>query len=50
MPPTTETQETREELIERLLDKAELDVKCSGGHCSSFYEPPGSTNVGERED
>ena len=47
MEPTTEKQETREELIERLLDKAELDVKCSGGHCSGKWEdPPGV----ERED
>jgi hypothetical protein len=35
-------EETKEELIERLLAKAELDYKCSGGHCSGFWEPPGA--------
>ena len=48
-PTKTDTEETREELIGRLLDKAELVVKCSGGHCSGYWDPPGSS-AGERED
>ena len=51
MGPTSEVEETREELIGRLLAKADVDVKCSGGHCSGrFEDPPGATDEGERED
>ncbi len=35
---TSKQDETKEELIERLLSKAELDFKCCGGHCSGFHE------------
>ena len=35
-PTDRDGGETREELIERLLAKAELDYKCCGSHCSSF--------------
>jgi len=35
-PQKPSKQETKEELIERLLAKAELDYKCCGSHCSGF--------------
>ncbi len=52
MSPTAEVDETREELIGRLLAKADVDVKCSGGHCSGrFEDPPGAnTTADEHED
>jgi hypothetical protein len=34
-PEKDQKNESREELIERLLAKAELDFKCCGSHCSS---------------
>ena len=30
-----EAEETKEQLIERLRSKAELDFKCCGSHCSA---------------
>ena len=50
MEKTPAADETKEELIGRLLDKAELDVKCSGGHCTNFWEEPPGVSTNERED
>jgi hypothetical protein len=38
-PQAQEAQETKEELIERLLAKAELDYKCCGSHCHAARDP-----------
>ena len=40
MEPQASETETKEQLIERLLEKAELDVKCSGGHCGAMPSEP----------
>jgi hypothetical protein len=36
---TSRETETKEELIERLLAKAELDYKCCGSHCHARPDP-----------
>jgi hypothetical protein len=34
-PTAAEAEETKEQLIERLLAKSDLDYKCCGSHCSA---------------